>query len=176
MATQRRVLTWLLEAVLGVVFILVSVVALVCVLVGQFPLVFWVAAATALLIAAISRQRLAFVAATVLFLTSRLAIAALATRRIELMVAIGASVVVFSGVWRWHLGRELRNPQALVAGRRCPRCGEDMTTAKLWRAEMDDRDDGRLRILGRCVCGEYTLFDETGATRHVGPPLQNDAV
>lgn len=164
------------ETILGVVFIATSLVVVICAVSGVFPLAFWVAAGIGLAIAAVSKQPFALIAATILFVGARLAIGALATGRRELVIGAGVAALALAGIWRWTVRREYVAGRALVDGRPCPSCGADLGRSKLARGLFNDRRDEQLRVLAHCACGEYTLFDGSGAGRHVDPPTPEGAV
>jgi hypothetical protein len=157
------------EVVLGAVFIPSSAVAVIFVLSGKYPTAFWVSSVIALGTLTLSKQRLAWVGGAVAYLSVPLALEALGTGRRDAIAGVIVAGILFGGAI-WHRSRrEWRELAALVEGRRCPTCGGSIQKSQLARAVRDGNEDGSMGVINRCACGEWTLFDETGASHHVVP-------
>jgi hypothetical protein len=170
--TSRQSRSWLrlkigLDMLPSIAFVLASLIVLVCVLVGEFPVIFWLSCAVALAIVTVAKDRSGLVAAAVLVTGTRFVVGAVSTGRSEFWLGAGLAAIVLYGIKRWRSRNQLQKIKTMVGGRQCPKCARDIRMSDLAVATMEGQDDRRFRLLNRCVCGEFTLFDETGASRHV---------
>jgi len=111
--------TW--DMLLGIVFVFTSVLAFALALSGVFPNTFWVLCGIALLALLLSKQKLAIVGAAIAFVGVRLGFAAVATRRLDLLLgALAAGVAVCAVLWLGDRPERMQRA-ALVKGRFCSR-------------------------------------------------------
>jgi hypothetical protein len=159
---------------LGFVFLGATIAAAIYFFEAGPPKAFWIAATVALIALAFSKDRLEVAAVTATYAGGPIAVAAAHEGRWGLLAGLVGAFGALYATRSLRARRARAKSFRLAESRFCPSCGRPTSVEQVIEG-VHEGSDARYAI-NQCPCGEWTLFDDSGAACHIDPPRPQEPV